>query len=156
MKAKLVAIGNRLMGDDGIAITVAANIRNELELKGINVIIGETDIYYCFNEVLDADIVFILDAAYYGKEPGTITVKAIEDFKIYKNKQFTQHGINLLKLIEIYNLHKIVYIIGIEIHEIKYSFNISSSLNNKLKDICCEVLKSIYFFTSVTSISIIE
>lgn len=139
MKAKLVAIGNRLMGDDGIAIKVAEDIREGLEIQGIKVIIGETDVYYCFNEIFDADIVFILDSSYYGKKPGTITVKSIKDFKIYEDKQFTQHGINLIKLIEMYNLDKKIYIIGIEIHEITYSFNISNSLTNKLKDICSQV-----------------
>jgi len=143
MKAKLVAIGNRLMCDDGIAIKVAEDIRENLELQGIKVIIGETDLYYCFNEIFDADLVFILDASYYGKQPGTITVKEIRDFKIYEDKQFTQHGINLIKLIEMYNLDKKIYIIGIEIHEITYRFNISSNLNKKLKDICDNVQSSI-------------
>ncbi|MBC8059193.1 MAG: hydrogenase maturation protease [Clostridiaceae bacterium] len=141
MKVKVVAIGNRLMGDDGIALKVAEDIREVLEFQGINVIVGETDIYYCFNEILDADIIFILDASYYGKRPGTITVKSIEDFKIFENKQFSQHGINLIKLIEMNNLHKEIYIIGIEIHEITYSLNISNSLNKKLKDICWQVQK---------------
>ena len=139
MKAKLVAVGNQLMGDDGIALKVAENIRGVLERKGIKVIIGETDIYYCFNEIFDAEIVYILDASYYGKKPGTITVKEIKDSKIYEEKQFTQHGINLIKLIEMYNLDKKIYIIGIEIHEITYSFNISRILNNKLNEICCKV-----------------
>ena len=38
-----------------------------------------------------------------------------------------------------YNLDIKIYIIGIEIYKITYSFSISSSLNNKLKDICNEV-----------------
>ena len=139
MKAKLVAIGNRLMCDDGIAITVAEKIRENLELQGIKVIIGETDVYYSFNEIFDADIVFILDASYYGKESGNITVTTMEDLKEYNVRQFTQHGINLIKLIEMYNFNKKIYVIGIEIYEISYSFNISSNLNNKLKDICCKV-----------------
>ena len=139
MSVKLVAIGNRLMGDDGIALTVAENIRETFELQGIKFVIGETDLYYCLNEIFDADIVFILDAAYYGKEPGNITVKTIEKFKAYDDGQFTLHGINLLKLIEMYNLDKKIYIIGIEINKITFSFNISRCLDHKLQDICLEV-----------------
>lgn len=143
MRVKLVAIGNRLMGDDGIALTVAENIREALELQEIKFVIGETDLYYCLNEIFDADIVFILDAAYYGKEPGTITVKAIEKSEVYDDRQFTQHEINLIKLIEMYNLDKKIYIIGIEIHEITFSFNISRCLDNKLKDISLEVKNTV-------------
>ena len=131
------------MGDDGIAIKVAEDIREVLEIQGIKVIVGETDVYYCFNEVFDSDIVFILDATYYGEGLGTITVKNIEDFKVCVDNQFTQHGINLIKLIEMNNLDKKIYIIGIEINEITCSLNISSSLNNKLKDICGDVLRDV-------------
>lgn len=143
MNSMIVAIGNRLMGDDGIAIEVVKNIRGALELRGINVVIGETDVYYCLNEIFDADLVFILDSAYYGNEPGTITVNAIKNFKVYDGKELTQHGINLIKLIEMYNLDKEIYIIGIEVHEITCSFNISSNLNNRLNAICCKVQKAI-------------
>ena len=139
MKAKLVAIGNRLMGDDGIAIKVGEGIREILEFQGIDVVIGETDIYYCLNEIFEANVVFILDAAYYGKEPGTITVYEIEDYIRLDEKRATQHEINLINLIELYNLDKKIYIIGIEIHEITYSYNISSCLNSKLENICSNV-----------------
>jgi hydrogenase maturation protease len=143
MTAKLLAIGNRLMGDDGIAIKVGENISEALENKGIEVVIGETDIYYCLSEIFDVDIVFILDATYYATIPGTITINSIKDFKICTNKQFSQHGINLIKLIEIYKVKKKIYVIGIEIDEIIYSLNISSALNSKLKNICSEVQETI-------------
>ncbi len=141
MKPKLVAIGNRLMGDDGIAIKVAESIRETLEFHGIDVVIGETDIYYCLNDIFDVDVVFILDAVYYGKGPGTITVKDIQNCETRESKEFTQHGMNLINLLELYNLNKKIYIIGIEIDKITYSNHISTSLNKSFHDICSDVKK---------------
>lgn len=47
MKNKVIAIGNILMGDDGVGIAVVEKIRHELEQDNIQVIIGETNFNYC-------------------------------------------------------------------------------------------------------------
>ena len=127
------------MGDDGIAIKVAERIKDSLQSKGIEVIMGETDVYYCFNKVLDSDLVIILDASYCGSSPGSITINSIEDFSSYNDIGFSLHGMSILKLMEMYNLKKKGFIIGIEIKEITFNVNISENLNNRFSDICSKV-----------------
>ena len=58
---KVIAIGNRIMIDDGIAIAVLENVRNKLESMGIEIIIGETDFQFCFHQLKEHDFVIILD-----------------------------------------------------------------------------------------------
>lgn len=56
------------MGDDGIAIYVTEMLRKELESRGIEVIIGETDSQYCISKIEEGDFLLILDASYFGIE----------------------------------------------------------------------------------------
>ncbi|HWT26636.1 MAG TPA: hydrogenase maturation protease [Mobilitalea sp.] len=73
MSVKLAAIGNVLMGDDGIAIAIAKKIEPELNRMGIEVVYGETDVGYCISVVDASDDIIILDASAFGKKPGEIT-----------------------------------------------------------------------------------
>ncbi|MEQ8199655.1 MAG: hydrogenase maturation protease, partial [Clostridiaceae bacterium] len=69
---KLVAVGNRYMKDDGIAIEVAEILEDRLTDLNLEIIIGETDSQNCFYLLNKDDFVFILDALCIGTEPGSI------------------------------------------------------------------------------------
>lgn len=154
MKVKLVAIGNAIMGDDGIALKVAESIRNELEQEGISVIIGETDTDYCLSEITDCDLVFILDATCFGTKPGSVSISSLDNIKCESPWLF-QHGLNLIMLIQRCKLQTScridsIYVIGIEAESIEFSLNISSTLCKEYNTICEKVVRLVFLRYNIT------
>lgn len=134
MKIKVIAIGNILMGDDGIGIAVAEKIKNELEEDNIEIIIGETDFNYCTSMIEEGDYIFILDGASYGKKPGEITLCPIGKYKSFK-KEYSQHSFGLLDLISLKYKDVEGYIVGIEISDVDFNLGLSEILANDLQTI---------------------
>ncbi|AZV57729.1 hydrogenase maturation protease [Clostridium sp. AWRP] len=143
MKAKVIALGNILMEDDGIGIKILENIEEELAHNHIESIIGETDAEYCISQVKDGDFIFIIDASYNGKVPGTITVASLQDYKC-KKKYYTQHSYSFIDLIGVYYKSLTGFIIEIEAASISFKLGLSDNLQNKLKAISKDVLKNIF------------
>ncbi|MBV7271367.1 hydrogenase maturation protease [Clostridium sp. PL3] len=135
MKVKVIAIGNILMGDDGIGIVVAEKIKRELEKDNIEVIIGETDFNYCDSMIEKGDYIVILDGAYYGKKPGSITLCPIREYKSLK-KEYSQHSFGLLDLISMNYKNVEGYIVGIEISNVDFNLGLSEILLNNFHMIC--------------------
>lgn len=131
------------MGDDGVAIKIAEKLTEEIKLTEIDIIIGETDIDYCISNINNNDYLFILDATYFGIEPGAITVIPLDKPHLYLKHSFTQHDLNLIKLLTMSEKKVFGYIIGIEIEEIKFDLNLSKTLSNKLNNICDILTKMI-------------
>ncbi|WP_411683170.1 hydrogenase maturation protease [Clostridium thailandense] len=145
MKIKVIAIGNILMGDDGIGIAVAEKIKYELEKDNIEVIIGETDFNYCDSMIEEGDYIVILDGAYYGKKPGEITLCPIREYKSFK-KEYSQHSFGLLNLISMNYKNVEGYIVGIEISNVAFNLGLSEVLLNNFHVICeksINIMKSI-------------
>lgn len=142
MKAKVIAIGNTLMEDDGVAIVVVEKIREELINNNIEVIIGETDFEYCISSIEEGDLLFIIDAADYGKNSGEITIFALENYK-YEKKSYTQHSYSVIDLIKVYYNYLRGYIIGIEVSSVSFKLGISKELESKVDIISEKVLQNI-------------
>ncbi|WP_278281149.1 hydrogenase maturation protease [Clostridium sp. BSD9I1] len=147
---KIIAIGNRLMGDDGIALKVLENIDKDIKtLKGdrevneeIEVIIGETDFMYCLDNIDNNDFIIILDSTALGVNPGSITTLSFNEYKRYLNC-VSQHELNLVNMLISYKKNVDGIIIGIEASDIDFNFDISDTLKLKFSDICRNVLKKI-------------
>lgn len=143
MYKKVIALGNRLMMDDKIALLVVEHLQNILEVNGIDVLIGETDADFCFSKLNTEDQFYIIDSTCFGNTPGTITTKSLSDIKKeYKYKKQI-HSMNLLDLISIYDINIKGYFIGIEISTIALNYNISTELKIIFQDICTKILKMI-------------
>lgn len=140
MKKKVIGIGNKLMMDDGAAIFVLQNIKNDLEYNGIEVIIGETDVDFCFSKLNNVDEFYIVDSYFSGKIPGTLTFKKIKDVKKIR-KHCAVHSLGLMDLIDIYGIEVKGYFIGIEIGRIDMNIGLSNDLQVKFKDVCSKILK---------------
>jgi hydrogenase maturation protease len=140
---KLIAIGNILMGDDGIAIYIARELEEKLRKKGIRVIIGETDFQYCLDRIEETDTIILLDATYYGKKPGSITVESIKDIYKINSKQslFSQHGYSLISSLKNYHKNLEGLVIGIEGNSFDFDLSLSSSIEKEFQSICEEVEK---------------
>lgn len=141
MKAKLIAVGNRLMGDEGIAIKIAEKLSDELNLLGIDVIIGETDVDFCFENMKINDYILLLDATCYGIEPGTITLVPLNKNSLYINHSLTQHDLSLIRLLD-NSEHLTGYLIGIEVNNIDFDLQLSKQLQDRFP-LLCEKIKSL-------------
>jgi hydrogenase maturation protease len=140
---KVIGIGNRLMMDDGIAIEVLENIKDRLESMGVKIIIGETDLQFCFHQLKGDDFVIILDATYSGAVAGDIHTYNLQvAITAYAETNF-QHDMSIFDLMKLYSKPLKGYLIVIEIAEIDFGCELSEALKKKFYDICLEIEKII-------------
>lgn len=134
------------MGDDGVAIYMAEELKKGLENNGIEVIIGETDLQYCISRVNEGDFLFILDASYFGNEPGTVTLNPIEIIchKVGNQSFYSQHALSIIKMLGIYAMKVQGFVIGIEGEKFEFGLTLSKVLKERFKSLCSEVDKIIY------------
>lgn len=143
MKKKVIAIGNRIMSDDGIGILIGEALSKSLESKGFKVIIGETDVDYCLSFIEEGDFLFIIDATLYGGECGKIRVAELNNYEKFFEKGYSQHQLSLIKLLNSYAIKNVYgYIIGIEGINIEFG----TELSKELKENFNKVKKEVYNF----------
>ncbi|MCY6356240.1 hydrogenase maturation protease [Clostridium sp. ZS2-4] len=136
MSKKLIAIGNRIMSDDGIGVLIAEKLKAELENTGIQVIIGETDVDYCLSLIEDGDLLFILDATLYGIKPGAVSIVELDKTGDFFEKGYSQHQLSLIKLLNSYALKKVSgFVIGIEVSNIEFGIELSEILKENFEKI---------------------
>ncbi|MDD7793549.1 hydrogenase maturation protease [Clostridium sp. 'White wine YQ'] len=140
MSTKLIAIGNRLMGDDSIAIKVTEALYESLIKLGLNVIIGETDFEFCIAEINEEDFIIVLDATKLGLKAGEITLYDLKNIESKKNS-FTQHGYSFVDALMNYSKRINGKFIGIEGSSFDFSLELSNELENRFQDICKKVLR---------------
>ena len=142
MSKKVIAMGNTLMKDDAIGIEVAKEIEEKLLKKGIEVIYGETDVQYSISNVQEDDYIFILDAAYYGQNPGEISSLLLNNF-VSTKKVYSAHSYSFIDLLKLYypSVKGVIY--AIEIKEVEFGIGLSSVMQEKLKVISEEILDKI-------------
>ena len=143
MGKKVIAIGNRLMMDDAVAVLILERIRNILEDKGIETIIGETDVEFCFSKLNEQDLFYIIDSTYYGNLPGTVTFKSLDDIKKITDQSRSIHSLGLMELVNMYNMNIKGYFIGIEIANIDINIGLSNILQGQVEYISNKVLSFI-------------
>lgn len=139
MNTKVIAIGNPIMSDEGIAIKVAENLKQSFKKNNIEVIIGETDVDYCIDNIKKDDFLFIVDATYYGIVPGSLTLIPLDKSIPYLTDSYSQHELSLINVLKKNGNMPSGYIIGIEVDEIKFDENLSISLTKKFDKICSKV-----------------
>lgn len=135
MKAKVIALGNRLMMDDGIAIKLVEELSEWLEHNGFGVFIGETDTYSCVDYINDGDFLIVIDALHLGEEPGTVSVFSLKDInEEYKNSA-SMHDLSFIKLLSLENKNINGYLIGIEVANVDFGIELSNQLQLKFNNI---------------------
>lgn len=140
MNIKIIAIGNKIMQDDGIAIWVMEILKESYYKKGIEVIFGETDISYCLHKIEPEDFLIIIDATNFGIKPGTVTVINLDEFNHYHPYQINSlHDLNLPVVLQMYNFSLRGFIIGIEISKIDFANYLTSELSCQLNNISNKV-----------------
>lgn len=133
---KVFGIGNRLMMDDGIAIAVLESLKDRLMTLDMEVIIGETDIQFCFQRLNEEDFIIILDAVYSGREAGSLYLcKLTEAIRSYGETSF-HHDMSIFDLLQLYTKSIHGYFIGIEVEKIGFGCELSEDLKIVFNDIC--------------------
>ena len=139
----VIAIGNRMMMDDGIAICIAESIKKQLEENNIKVIIGETDVDYCFSVLNSYDEFYIIDSMYLDNIPGNIIVEPLKDINEEKKFNHSPHSFSIIDMIKMYGLNIKGFFVGIEACEISFGSRLSNALNEKFESLCQNVLNII-------------
>lgn len=142
MSTKLLAIGNVLMQDDGIAIYLAKSLQAELEELGVEVIYGETDTWYGISQIKDKDRILILDAAKQGKAVGEVSVYSMGEADGCQ-KQILWHDISIINLLLLYHPNNTCYMITIEADEVGLHYGLSARLKELLPIIRKETYRKI-------------
>lgn len=132
------------MRDDGVAIAVAENIGNKLRNVGLEVIIGETDFQFSFHSLNNDDFIIIIDALYTADTPGIVHIYNLQEAAFGCRQTCSQHEIGIFDLMRLYSKPLRGYLIGIEIAEAGYGFELSEVLLNKFDDICLQVEHTIH------------
>ncbi|NLP28443.1 MAG: hydrogenase maturation protease [Clostridia bacterium] len=143
MNKKVIAIGNRFMQDDGIALVVGKRIRELMVEKGVDVIISEADMNSCIEDIQPGDEVYVMDSTYYGILPGSITFSSLKSKKDKKYIASSMNGFKLMNTLMLYKKRLKVFFIGIEIASIEMKEGISKTLASKMDDICNHIIKLI-------------
>lgn len=136
---KLVAIGNRFMKDDSIAIKVMECLIEKFKGLNLEIIIGETDCQGCFYLLNEHDFVIIVDALYMGLEPGQIHVFSLEDAISQPSSYCMQHDMSIIELMKLYNKIFKGYLIGIEVSEVDLGNELSPILQEKFPLLCSKI-----------------
>jgi hydrogenase maturation protease len=140
MKEVLVlGIGNRLMMDDGIGVYVVETLKKRNTKPGIRYVIGETDIYFCLDQIENASYIIIVDAACFDNEPGTISTIPLEQFTKKPIQQISSHDSHLLDEIKISGKGIGGVFIGIEPNEVNYCPNLSTKLQEQFIKVVEEI-----------------
>lgn len=135
---KLIAVGNRFMTDDGIAIAVTEHMRDSMEELGYDVTICETDYRSCFFSLKEDDFIVILDALYTNDTPGSVKIYELSDV-LSEPSCGGSHDMSLVEIMKQYNRNYKGYLIGIEVADVCYGEEISPVLSNKFVDICSTI-----------------
>ncbi|WP_048600957.1 hydrogenase maturation protease [Rubeoparvulum massiliense] len=141
MKRCLVlGIGNRLMMDDGIGIYMVEALQEQYSeeiRRGDQVtklVIGESDLDYCVEQVLQVALFIIVDAAQLGKKPGEITLLPFHQLSSLSlhHSAHDLHLFHLLQVMEQVEQQKITgYLLGIEPYEIRFHWGLSDLLQDQ-------------------------
>lgn len=136
---RLIAVGNRFMTDDGIAIAVTEHMRDTMEELGYDVTICETDYRSCFFSLNEDDFIVILDALYTNDTPGSIKIYELSEVLSAPSGCASQHEMSLIDLMKQYNRNYKGYLIGIEVADVCYGEEISPVLSQKFENICSAI-----------------
>ena len=133
MSIKIIALGNLLMGDDGIAVYLAKMLEEEMVYLGFEIICAETDVGYLLGGIHTDDYLILLDAT------TQLPCGALQEYPIHGGKVcptgILQHDYSLLTLFELYFPEVTGALIGIGIAELGYHYGLSQQLSERLVDL---------------------
>jgi hydrogenase maturation protease len=136
---KIIALGNRLRGDDGIGPVVIEKLKKK-NLEGeFTLLDAGSDAFAVLEHLIEDDPIIIIDCARMGKQPGEFVSMNMDSDKLrIAEKSISLHGFSLAEVIQLaQNTGDITQgrIIGIEPEAIEFNTGLSLVLQNKLNKI---------------------
>lgn len=124
---KLFAIGNSLLGDDGIALYLLQKLQETKHLaQQITFFKAETDCFYALEAITAQDYVIILDSCHFNKPVGSLVCMPLLTCPV--NQHVSNHSLNLMAELRLYYPEVQGAFIGIEIQEIHPALTLSPEL----------------------------
>ncbi len=142
---KIFAIGNIILGDDGIGVKIMESIGDQIQSysKEVKVLIVGIDYIYCLNEINKEDTVILVDSTYFGIEPGRVSVLNLKECDKFISPCRDMHSENLLRVLREEYREIPGYLVGIEVEKVNYSLELSKTLKNNFYEITKEVFREI-------------
>lgn len=142
---KIFAIGNIILGDDGIGVKVMEFIGAQLESysEEVKVLIVGVDYIYCLNEINKEDTVILVDSTYFGIEPGRVSVLNLKECDKFISPCRDMHSENLLRVLREEYREIPGYLVGIEVEKVNYSLELSKTLKDNFSEITKKVFREI-------------
>jgi hydrogenase maturation protease len=135
----VLGLGNRLMGDDGIACHVADRLASDdAVLANADVISGATDVLRLADQFRDRRQVFVIDAALDDVGPGTVSVFDARDLEDSDQRRRHAHGISpidtlgLLRAMEVLEPRTELKFVTISIGSARCDSGLSQALSRAL------------------------
>lgn len=142
---KIFAIGNIILGDDGIGVKVMEFIGAQLESysKEVKVLIVGIDYIYCLNEINKEDTVILVDSTNFGIQPGRVSVLNLKECDKFISPCRDMHSENLLRVLREEYREIPGYLVGIEVEKVNYSLELSKTLKDNFSEITKKVFREI-------------
>lgn len=147
-KIGIIGLGNPLRKDDGIGIILLQKlIENKKKLpKNIEFVDGGTSGISLLHQLALFDIVYIIDAVDFGKNPGDLKLFRPEEIMKKYNLSISTHEIDFSKILEISEALKQkpeIFIFGIQPKNMDYGQTISSEIKEKIDVIAKTIISEI-------------
>jgi hydrogenase maturation protease len=140
MKRTIVlGIGNRLMCDDGIGVRIVEALGAGNTTENIRYLAGETDVFYCLDELEKADHCILIDAACTGREPCCISVFDLKEVLSQSRALLSLHDFDLIHAMKRYQVIKEGILVTIEICSAVFSEELTELMQERLDEIIREV-----------------
>lgn len=130
----VLGVGNILMRDDGAGVYIVERLKKSCTMDNIRLVVGETDIDFCIDEIHGSDYLIIVDAFTGGKEPGEVGMHRLSDI-IKGGYRLSPHDIHILDLIMYTEKAFEGILISIEPADISLGFGLSPALEEKFESI---------------------
>ncbi len=145
MPLKIIALGNRLRGDDAIGPVLLDNIEMSAADTDLKLIDAGSDAFLVLEHLMEKDPVLILDCARMNRQPGTVMVFSAQDAEIRTTAEnIVLHGFSLAEIIEMagkLGQTAPLRIVGIEPESVDFNQPLSATLNKQLPFILNKVLE---------------
>ncbi|MFO8235809.1 MAG: hydrogenase maturation protease [Bacteroidales bacterium] len=129
----VTGVGNVLKQDDGIGVYISNNLKNAENIKVLTVEVSIENYIGKINEI-KPDILVIIDAMNFGKQPGHWDILPIDKIKGYTTNT---HNITLDKVAELF--HSEVYLLGIQPKHIHFGEDLSTEVLSGAQEIINQI-----------------
>lgn len=127
----VLGIGNQLMMDDGIGIYLVEQLSERNRTSDISFLIGESDIDYCMEQIMDASLVIIVDSVCTGEDPGSLKVFPLSELQSHRELDISPHNFHLFQLLYLQKESIKGFLIGVEPYKITFHIGLSKPLIEK-------------------------